>query len=91
MCSSLNYFSQVCQASRSIQTLCKNKHIKCLVMARDKVYLGCTDSSIQIWLRGQQQKVGRLSTGSKVTSLLAANDIIFCGTENGLTKGWIPL
>nr|XP_009411673.2 PREDICTED: putative E3 ubiquitin-protein ligase LIN-1 [Musa acuminata subsp. malaccensis] len=173
---------KVCQASRSIQTLCKNKHIKCLVVARDKVYLGCTDSSIQevdlmdgnktlirapayswriqkkpvnsiklykdwvysagavvegsclkdwrkhrqpqilinmtrrasvqsmevvedfvylncsssrsvvqIWLRGQQQKVGRLSTGSKVTSLLAANDIIFCGTENGLIKGWIPL
>ncbi|URE36110.1 WD domain, G-beta repeat [Musa troglodytarum] len=168
---------KVCQASRSIQTLCKNKHIKCLVMARDKAYLGCVDSSIQevdlmdgnktlirapayswriqkkpvnsiklykdwvysagavvegsclkdwrkhrqpqilmnmtrrtsvqsmevvedfiylncsssrsvvqIWLRGQQQKVGRLSTGGKVTSLLAANDIIFCGTENGLTK-----
>ncbi|WOL10325.1 E3 ubiquitin-protein ligase [Canna indica] len=168
---------KVSQASRSIQTLFKNKHIKCLVVAREKVYLGCADSSIQevdlvdgnkttikapasgwrmqkkpinsiklykdwvynagavvegscmkdwrkrrqpqislymtrrtsvqsmevvedfiylncsssrsaiqIWLRGQQQKVGRLSAGCKITSLLAANDIIFCGTESGLIK-----
>uniref|UniRef100_A0A452YY94 Uncharacterized protein n=1 Tax=Aegilops tauschii subsp. strangulata TaxID=200361 RepID=A0A452YY94_AEGTS len=33
-----------------------------------------------------QQKVGRLSAGSKITSIFTANDIIFCGTETGLIK-----
>lgn len=41
---------------------------------------------VQIWLRGQQKKVGRLSAGSKIVSLLTANDIVLCGTENGLIK-----
>ncbi|WOL00436.1 E3 ubiquitin-protein ligase [Canna indica] len=173
---------KVHDTSQSIQTLCKNKHIKCLVVNRDKLYLGCTDSSIQevdmtegnktmikaparswiiqkkpinsikiykdwvynagsavegsclkdwrkrrqsqimistksgttiramevvadfiylncsssksaiqIWLREQQRKVGRLSAGSKITSLLASNDVIYCGTESGVIKGWIPL
>ncbi|KAG1371264.1 putative E3 ubiquitin-protein ligase LIN-1 [Cocos nucifera] len=173
---------KVCHASRSIQTTCKNKHVKCLRVIQGKIYLGCADSSIQevdimednkteirpptkswrlqnkslnsilpykgwvycggtvvegysmkewrkhcrlqvsiamergtnvqlmsvvedfiylncssspsiiqIWLRGTQQKVGRLSAGSKITSLLTANDIIFCGSETGLIKGWIPL
>lgn len=40
----------------------------------------------QIWLRGTQQKVGRISAGSKITSLLTANDIILCGTEAGQIK-----
>lgn len=40
----------------------------------------------QIWLRGSQQKVGRISAGSRITSLLTANDIILCGTETGLIK-----
>lgn len=40
----------------------------------------------QIWLRGTQQKVGRLSAGSKITSLLSANDMILCGTEKGVIK-----
>ncbi|XP_038980484.1 putative E3 ubiquitin-protein ligase LIN-1 isoform X2 [Phoenix dactylifera] len=173
---------KVCHESRSIETTCKKKHVKCLTVVQGKVYLGCTDSSIQevdimanykteirpptkswrmqnqainsilvykgwvyhagvavegssikewrkccrpqisiamergtnvqamsvvedfiylncssspsiiqIWLRGMQQKVGRLAAGSKITSLLTANDIIFCGSENGLIKGWIPL
>ncbi|KAG1338712.1 putative E3 ubiquitin-protein ligase LIN-1 [Cocos nucifera] len=173
---------KVCHESRSIQTTCKKKHVKCLTVVQGKVYLGCTDSSIQevdimadhkteirpptkswrmqnkpinsilvykgwvycagavvegssikewrkrcqpqisiamergtnvqamsvvedfiylncssspsiiqIWLRGLQKKAGRLAAGSKITSLLTANDIIFCGSENGLIKGWIPL
>ncbi|XP_017697411.2 putative E3 ubiquitin-protein ligase LIN-1 isoform X2 [Phoenix dactylifera] len=173
---------KVCHESRSIETTCKKKHVKCLTVVQGKVYLGCTDSSIQevdimanykteirpptkswrmqnqainsilvykgwvyhagvavegssikewrkccrpqisiamergtnvqamsvvedfiylncssspsiiqIWLRGMQQKVGTLAAGSKITSLLTANDIIFCGSENGLIKGWIPL
>lgn len=40
----------------------------------------------KIWLRRTQQKVGRLSAGSKITSLLTANDIVFCGTEAGVIK-----
>lgn len=173
---------KVRHASRNIQTICRNKHVKCLVVAQGKIYLGCADSSIQevdlvgdhktemrapasswrmqnkpinsilvykgwiycagaiiegssmkewrryrqphisltmgrgtivqtmavvedfmylncnssrsiiqIWLRGKPQKVGRLSAGSKITSLLTANDIVLCGTETGLIKGWIPL
>lgn len=42
--------------------------------------------SNQIWLRGSQKKLGRISAGSKITSMLAANDIILCGTEMGLIK-----
>uniref|UniRef100_A0A1D1YLZ1 Putative E3 ubiquitin-protein ligase LIN-1 n=1 Tax=Anthurium amnicola TaxID=1678845 RepID=A0A1D1YLZ1_9ARAE len=173
---------KVCQSSRIIQTFCKNKHVRCLGISQGKLYVGCTDSSIQevdilhgqkqeirpptncwrmhnrpinsiifckgwvyhagstiegsrfkewrrrnkpevtigmakgtnvldmavvedfvylscsstpsilqIWLRGQQRKVGRLSAGSKIVSLLTGNDIVLCGTENGLIKGWIPL
>ncbi|XP_020570804.1 putative E3 ubiquitin-protein ligase LIN-1 isoform X2 [Phalaenopsis equestris] len=173
---------KVCHASRSIQTVCKNKHVTSLAVFQRKVYLGCTDSSmqeidieeeneveirapttswkkqrtpihaicvykdwvycagasiegsnakdwrrrrqplisikmsrrnivqamtvaedflylnrssspstVQILLREKRQSVGRLSAGSKVTSLLTANDIILCGTEAGLIKGWIPL
>lgn len=40
----------------------------------------------KICLRGTQQKVGRISAGSKITSLLTANDVIICGTEAGLIK-----
>lgn len=43
-------------------------------------------STKQIWLRGTQHKVGRLSAGSKITSMLTANDMILCGTESGLIK-----
>ncbi|KAJ6824232.1 putative E3 ubiquitin-protein ligase LIN-1 isoform X1 [Iris pallida] len=173
---------KVCDTSRSIQTICKSKHVRSLNVALGKIYLGCTDASIQevditedrnieikapasrwrrmykpinsiavykgwvycagatvegsstkewrrhktptislsmsrgtkvqamevvedfyylqcsslpsviqIWLRGKQQKLGRLSAGSKITCLLAANDIILCGSEAGVIKGWIPL
>ncbi|OAY79454.1 putative E3 ubiquitin-protein ligase LIN-1, partial [Ananas comosus] len=168
---------KVSHASRSVQTICKNKHVKCVAIAQGRAYLGCADSSIQeidimednkieiraptkiwrirkqlinsiqiykdwmylagatvegssikdwrrrrqpqvsiamsrgvdvqamaivedfiylnssrtpmtlqIWLREKQQKVGRLSAGSKITCLLAANDTIFCGTETGSIK-----
>lgn len=62
-------------------------------VVEDFIYLNCSTSmsSLQIWLRGTQQKVGRLSAGSKITSLLSANDMILCGTEKGVIKGWIPL
>lgn len=40
----------------------------------------------QIWLRGVPKKLGRISAGSKITSILAANDIILCGTEMGQIK-----
>ncbi|KAL9161312.1 hypothetical protein ABFS82_07G013400 [Erythranthe guttata] len=62
-------------------------------VVEDFIYLNCStsSSSIQIWLRGTQQRVGRLSGGSKITSMLTANDMILCGTEKGVIKGWIPL
>lgn len=62
-------------------------------VVEDFIYLHTTASrsSLQIWLRGTQHKVGRLSAGSKITSLLSANDMILCGTETGIIKGWIPL
>lgn len=41
---------------------------------------------LQIWLRGTQQKVGRVSAGSRIMSLLTANDVVICGTEAGLIK-----
>ncbi|KAE9598671.1 putative transcription factor WD40-like family [Lupinus albus] len=62
-------------------------------VVEDFIYLISNSSAnnIQIWLRGGLKKLGRVSAGSKITSLLAANDIILCGTETGLIKGWIPL
>ncbi|KAI4364445.1 hypothetical protein MLD38_020536 [Melastoma candidum] len=64
-----------------------------MAVVEDFLYLNYSSSAsiLQIWLRGTQQKVGRISAGSKITSLLAANDVIICGTEAGLIKGWIPL
>ncbi|OWM71234.1 hypothetical protein CDL15_Pgr011361 [Punica granatum] len=57
-------------------------------VVEDFVYLSSTScpSVLQIWLRGTQQKVGRISAGSKITSLLTANDVVICGTEAGLIK-----
>lgn len=62
-------------------------------IVEDFIYLNGSSSTsiLQIWLRGTQQKAGRLSAGSRITSLLTANDIVLCGTEMGLIKGWIPL
>ncbi|KAI5349502.1 PREDICTED: putative E3 ubiquitin-ligase [Prunus dulcis] len=71
----------------------KRECIMAMGIVEDFIYLNCSSAtnSIQIWLRGTQQKVGRISAGSRITSLLTANDIILCGTETGLIKGWIPL
>ncbi|KAL2459268.1 Transducin/WD40 repeat-like superfamily protein [Forsythia ovata] len=71
----------------------KGASILAMEVVEDFIYLNCSTSmsSLQIWLRGAQHKVGRLSAGSKITSLLSANDMILCGTETGLIKGWIPL
>ncbi|OMO53646.1 hypothetical protein CCACVL1_28482 [Corchorus capsularis] len=71
----------------------KGSNVVAMEVVEDFIYLNCSSSasSLQIWLRGTQQKVGRISAGSKITSLLTANDIVLCGTDNGLIKGWIPL
>ncbi|KAM3358495.1 putative E3 ubiquitin-protein ligase LIN [Capsicum galapagoense] len=71
----------------------KGANVLAMEVVEDFIYLICSVSmsNIQIWLRGTQHKVGRLSAGSKITSLLTANDIIICGTETGMIKGWIPL
>ncbi|XP_047337196.1 putative E3 ubiquitin-protein ligase LIN [Impatiens glandulifera] len=68
-------------------------HVRAMEIVEDFIYLNCNQSpsTLQIWLRGTQQKVGRISAGKKITSLLAANDMILCGTETGVIKGWIPL
>lgn len=62
--------------------MCKHAHSKHKVLHPDYLCTLCE----QIWLRGHQQKLGRLSAGSKITSLLTANDIILCGSEAGLIK-----
>ncbi|XWS39021.1 hypothetical protein CRYUN_Cryun18bG0014400 [Craigia yunnanensis] len=71
----------------------KGANILAMEVVEDFIYLNCSTSanSLQIWLRGTQQKVGRISAGSKITSLITANDIVLCGTELGLIQGWIPL
>lgn len=71
----------------------KGTNILAMEVVEDFIYLNSSSSTstLQIWLRGTQQKVGRLSAGSKITSLLCGNDTILCGTEAGLIKGWIPL
>ncbi|KAM7258732.1 hypothetical protein ACFE04_014473 [Oxalis oulophora] len=71
----------------------KGSNVLAMEMVEDFMYLNCSSSTntLQIWLRNKQQKVGRISAGNKITSLLVANDIVLCGTETGLIKGWIPL
>ncbi|XP_027359906.1 putative E3 ubiquitin-protein ligase LIN-1 isoform X1 [Abrus precatorius] len=71
----------------------KGDNVVALEVVEDFLYQISSSSpnNIQIWLRGAPKKLGRISAGSKITSILAANDIIFCGTEMGLIKGWIPL
>ncbi|PKA57685.1 Putative E3 ubiquitin-protein ligase LIN-1 [Apostasia shenzhenica] len=69
----------------------KGKSVQAMDVVEDFIYVNCSSSSstIQIYLREKQQSVGRLSAGSKITSLLAANDMILCGTEAGLVKVFI--
>ncbi|XP_039007179.1 putative E3 ubiquitin-protein ligase LIN isoform X2 [Hibiscus syriacus] len=71
----------------------KRTNISAMEVVEDFIYLNCSSSanSIQIWLRGTQQKVGRISAGSRITSLITANDFVLCGTESGFIKAWIPL
>ncbi|KDP27810.1 hypothetical protein JCGZ_18890 [Jatropha curcas] len=71
----------------------RGRNVQFMGVVEDFIYLNCSSSTstLQIWLRGKQQNVGRISAGSKITSLLIANDIVLCGTEKGLIKGWIPL
>ncbi|XP_058000933.1 putative E3 ubiquitin-protein ligase LIN-1 isoform X2 [Hevea brasiliensis] len=71
----------------------KGRNIVAMEAVEDFIYLNCSSSTstLQIWLRGTQQNVGRISAGSRITSLITANDIVLCGTEKGLIKGWIPL
>ncbi|ESW10915.1 hypothetical protein PHAVU_009G249000 [Phaseolus vulgaris] len=71
----------------------KGDNVVAMEVVEDFLYLISSSSPnhIQIWLRGTPKKLGRISAGSKITSILAANDIILCGTETGLIKGWIPL
>ncbi|KAB2067802.1 hypothetical protein ES319_A09G253000v1 [Gossypium barbadense] len=71
----------------------KRVSVLAMEVVEDFIYLNCSSSanSLQIWLRGTQQKVGRISAGSKITSLITANDVVLCGTESGLIKAWIPL
>ncbi|KAJ7955118.1 RING-type E3 ubiquitin transferase [Quillaja saponaria] len=76
-----------------ISILTGKDHVLAMEVVEDFLYLNSSSSenTIQIWLRGAQKKMGRISAGSKITSLLAANDVLLCGTETGLIKGWIPL
>ncbi|KAF7837811.1 putative E3 ubiquitin-protein ligase LIN-1 [Senna tora] len=66
----------------------KGDSLVAMEVVEDFLYLisSSSTSNIQIWLRRTQKKVGRISAGSKITSLLSANDIILCGTEMGLIK-----
>ncbi|MFQ6632644.1 hypothetical protein Gotur_008881, partial [Gossypium turneri] len=68
----------------------KRASVLAMEVVEDFIYLNCSSSanSLQIWLRGTQQKVGRISAGSKITSLITANDVVLCGTESGLIKVW---
>ncbi|KAK9136874.1 hypothetical protein Sjap_007468 [Stephania japonica] len=71
----------------------KGTYVQAMGVVEDFIYVNFKSSPnvIEIWLRETQRKIGRLSTGSKITSILTANDFILCGTETGLIKGWIPL
>ncbi|MQM11030.1 hypothetical protein Taro_043930 [Colocasia esculenta] len=80
------------QGNKPEITIGMKKGINVLEMAavEDFIYLNCSSSpsTLQIWLRDQQQKVGRLSAGSKIVSILTGNDIVLCGTESGLIKDY---
>ncbi|KAK1293369.1 putative E3 ubiquitin-protein ligase LIN-1 [Acorus calamus] len=77
-----------CNQSQAPIVMARRTNVQEMEVVEDFVYLSCTSSPsiLQIWLRGKQQKVGRLSAGSRITSLLTANDIVLCGTENGSIK-----
>ncbi|CAH1418159.1 unnamed protein product [Lactuca virosa] len=64
----------------------KKTNVVAMSVVEDLIYSNTTSSpsNLEIWLRGTQHKVGRLSAGSKITSMLTVNDMILCGTESGL-------
>ncbi|KAJ1262561.1 hypothetical protein BS78_09G118200 [Paspalum vaginatum] len=90
--SALKDWKKRCQPKITMP-ISKGANVEAMAVVEDFIYLNCSKSPsiIQIWLREKQQKVGRLSAGSKITSMFTANDMIFCGTETGLIKAWIPL
>ncbi|XP_068660452.1 putative E3 ubiquitin-protein ligase LIN-1 isoform X2 [Aristolochia californica] len=76
----------------SISTI-KGTNLLALAVVEEFIYIQSSTSPtiIQIWLRENSRLVGRLSAGCRITSLFTANDIVFCGTETGLIKAWVPL
>ncbi|RZC52999.1 hypothetical protein C5167_011855 [Papaver somniferum] len=64
----------------------KGENVEIMGVVEDFIYLTCSSSPsvLQIWLRETQQKVGRLSAGSRITSLLTANDVVICGMDSVL-------
>ncbi|CAK7323112.1 unnamed protein product [Dovyalis caffra] len=66
----------------------KGRNVLAMEVVEDFTYFNCSSSTsnLQIWLKGMQQKVGRMSVGSRIISLLIANDVVLCGTEKGLIK-----
>ncbi|WVZ98217.1 hypothetical protein U9M48_043685, partial [Paspalum notatum var. saurae] len=85
--SALKDWKKRCQPKIAMP-ISKGTNVEAMAVVEDFIYLNCSKSPsiIQIWLREKQQKVGRLSAGSKITSMFTANDMIFCGTETGLIK-----
>ncbi|RLM99524.1 hypothetical protein C2845_PM06G24080 [Panicum miliaceum] len=85
--SALKDWKKRCRPSMTLP-IPKGTSVEAMAVVEDFIYLNCSKSPsiIQIWLREKQQKVGRLSAGSKITSLFAANNMTFCGTETGLIK-----
>ncbi|KAF3784078.1 putative E3 ubiquitin-protein ligase LIN-1 [Nymphaea thermarum] len=72
----------------TMATAGKRTVIQTMTVVEDFMYLSCKSSPsiVQVWLREKQQKVGAFSAGSKITSLMVANDIVFCGTPMGMIK-----
>ncbi|KAK8928625.1 Alpha,alpha-trehalose-phosphate synthase [UDP-forming] 6 [Platanthera zijinensis] len=84
---------KVCNASRSIQTVCKNKHVTSLAVFEEKIYLGCTDSSMQeIDINnGNQIEIRPPSTSWKIqkkpiNSICVYKGWIYCAVIPGLEK-----
>jgi hypothetical protein len=42
------YYLQLVNKSREIRDIFKGKHGKCMSVSQGKLYIGCTDSSIQV-------------------------------------------
>ncbi|XP_021904913.1 putative E3 ubiquitin-protein ligase LIN-1 isoform X3 [Carica papaya] len=90
--SNIKEWRKHCEPQMSIAAE-KGAKILAMAVVEDFIYLNrsSSTSTLQIWLRKTHQKVGRISAGSKITSILTGNDVVLCGTETGIIKGWIPL